>query len=187
MTKKIFSLIIISGTIFLSSCAKKAAVEQMTYTPTLNANAPAKSVLLNNINVGQVTGGKKTSALWIPQIDNASLKTALEQSLQAAGLSAKPKVGEIHELPPAKYVLNAVLLKLNVPINDIEMQVTCVIHYQLTAIADNKIIYDKIITSSFAPDLDLSEPVVHREQRGVGGAAQANIEQLINDLYGFAF
>jgi hypothetical protein len=176
MLKKIFTLLLITSSLILSGCASNASVDQMVYSPPQIQKQSLNSQLHNNVEVGQITGGKETGALWTPQVNNAGLKSALEQSLQKANLyRAAPQ--------DAKFILNANLDKLDVPLDDVAMKVTCVIHYQLIALATKKTIYDKIITSSFAPELNLYQANVTRQKAGVEGAVKTNIGQLISDLY----
>lgn len=169
--------LIIFCCLILCGCATNAKVDNMIYYPEASLKAPANTDLLNNIAVAQVTGGKNTSALWIPQVNNAGLKAALEKSLQKANLSsATPN--------QAKYSLTTSLDKLDVPVgNDVNMQVTAIIHYQLTNISTSKIIYDKIISSNFSPMFDLNLSNLSRQQMGVEGAVRTNIGQLIAELY----
>lgn len=174
------TLMLVGGIYFLfllAGCAKNPTVNNMAYVPSTAMKASVSHKLVNSIEVQEVTGGKKTNALWIPQVDNESLKNSLIQSLQQSGFYSEM-------LKDAKYELNANIVKLDVPLTDIEMKVTCVIHYQLLQLsANNAVIYDKTISSSYAPDLDLSMSNLERQEMGVAGAVKANIEQLIADLH----
>lgn len=158
----------------VTGCATNAAVKPMTYTAKVSSN-PKMVALINNIDVISVTGGQETNPLLLSKINNENFKQALEESLKQANLYRKFNNG--------KYQLTAHLVDLKQPLAGLDVTVFYRTHYSLKNIKLNKVIYDKEIGTSYTATFKDSPMGFIRLKMANEGAAKANIQQLINELY----
>ena len=176
--KKMMNYVLIAGislsAMQLTGCASNASSELMTYSYK-GSQKPANVELVKNINVSQVVGGHETNPLWASKINNENFKVALEQSLKNANL--------YNEVNKGNFQLNANLVKLEQPLLGFNLTVTCQVHYKLQNVKSNSIIYDKDITTSYTAKLSDSFVAIERLKMANEGAARANIQKLIDDLY----
>lgn len=107
----------------LAGCATSAAPQAMTVKAGDAAVAHPK--LKGAIRLAEVTGGKETNPMWTSQVDGASFKRALEDSLANSGYLATD---------PAKapYVVSAKLAELDQPLVGFTLDVKSNVAYQLT-------------------------------------------------------
>lgn len=173
MQKYICFILLALSCVLTSGCATNAATSQMTIVPKVPQKIQNKS-LLNNINVRTVTGGHETNPLWTSQIDNANFKTALENSLRYANL---------HGEENSKYDLDVNLIKLRQPLAGLDLTVECQAHYRLQSSDSNQIIFDKDIISRYTAKFQDSLYAVTRLKMANEGAARANINKFIQELY----
>lgn len=174
MKKYLYLLAVILCAFELSGCATAASPNQMAFNYSGNQK-PQSLALTNGITVNQVTGGHETNPLWTSQISHEDFKSALEQSLQSAGL--------YNQFANGNYILNADLVKLHQPFAGFNLTVTCEAHYVLQNAKTNKEIYNKDIVTSYTAKVSSSFLAVKRLELANEGAARANIQQLIEDLY----
>lgn len=167
-------MVIVVNLIGLGGCASNADVNQMIYQSPIKQK-PENVSLIKSITVGQVMGGHETNPMLGPQINNANFKAALVQSLQQANL--------YHSFSGAPYILNADLVNLEQPLLGLNLTVIYTVHYQLKNVPKNKTIYDKNIVASYTAKVSDSLLAVKRLKLANEGAARANIEKLITDLY----
>ena len=169
-----FLLLMLISTLGLTGCATNASSYNMTddQVPT---KKPINTMLINHIEVGQVTGGHETNPLGFSSVTNENFKLALSNSLR------KEKI--YNESGSTYYVLDAQLVKFIQPLFGLDMTVICDAHYQLHSINNNQILYDKNIITSYTAKFTDAAYGVNRMQIATEGAAKANIKQLIDDLY----
>lgn len=173
MRKFIYMAMLMSGCIFLSGCATNADTSQMTVAPVMPQKIKNQA-LLNNVNVSSVKGGHETNPLWMSQINNANFEEALKNSLRYARL---------YQNNNAKYNLDVNLIELKQPYIGLNYTVECQAHYRLQNVDSNKIIFDKDITSSYTAKFQDSLYAVTRLKMANEGAARANINEFIQEVY----
>lgn len=157
----------------LHGCATNAATSQMTIIPTVPKKIKNTS-LLNNINVRTVTGGHESNPLWTSQINNANFKAALVNSLMYANLYAADTT---------KYDLDINLIRLRQPFAGLNLTVECQAHYRLQDVISNKVVFDRDINSTYTAKFQDSLYAVTRLKMANEGAARANINKFIQELY----
>lgn len=107
----------------LSACASGAKPEAMV-AHTTDVTAPANPTLQGLMTVGTVSGGSDTNPMWTSQVDDASFRQALEDSLRIQGYLA-PTQAE------ARYTVDAQMLALNQPFIGFEFTVTSSVEYRV--------------------------------------------------------
>lgn len=173
MLKNFFYAALVLVAFQLTGCATGASAPNMTYQYSGNAK-PINRSLINNISVGEVTGGEKTNPMWKSEISNENFKTALQQSLENANLYSSDN---------AKYILSANLVNLDQPNFSFNTTVKAVVHYALSRANDNKVIYSTDIPSSYTAPVSSDFYGVARLRDANEGVAKASIQQLITNLY----
>jgi hypothetical protein len=106
----------------LTGCAASATSQAMTVKPGSVATVNPK--LKGAVKLGEVTGGKATNPMWTSQVDGASFKKALEDSLAISGYLATDPA-------QAKYAVSANLAELDQPFMGLTLDVKSSITYQL--------------------------------------------------------
>jgi uncharacterized lipoprotein YajG len=115
--------LVMATTLNLSGCATPATSQAMTVQPA--TTAPVNPILKGSIKLGEVTGGKDTNPMWTSQVDNASFKKALNDSLAISGyLASGPE--------KAKYEVTANLAELDQPLFGLTFDVRSNVSYQLS-------------------------------------------------------
>lgn len=107
----------------LAGCATSANPQAMTVKP--GSTAAVNPKLKGAVKLGEVTGGKETNPMWTSQVDNASFRKALQDSLAVSGYLATD---------PAKadYAVSANLATLDQPLLGFTLDVKSNVAYQLT-------------------------------------------------------
>lgn len=107
----------------LVGCATSATPQAMTVKP--GSTAAVNPKLKGAVKLGEVSGGKDTNPMWTSQVDNASFKKALEDSLAVSGYLA-------NDPAKAKYAVSANLAALDQPLMGFTLDVKSNVAYQLT-------------------------------------------------------
>lgn len=159
------------------ACATGAKVENMTVSST-GAREPADPSLKNAMCVHNVAGGKETSPLWVSQVDDASFKTALENSLRDHGLHAA-------SADDCAYDINVNLLGLNQPSFGFSFTVTAHTNYEVNKDGSGDLYYSDSISTPFTATMSDSALGVERLRIANEGAVRENISTFINNLLDF--
>ncbi|MDF1791883.1 MAG: hypothetical protein P1U88_08235 [Thalassobaculaceae bacterium] len=114
----------------LSACASGAKPEAMV-AHTTNVSAPTNPTLQGAMQIGTVSGGSETNPMWTSQVDDASFRTALEDSLRIHGYLA-PSPAE------ARYTVDAQLQQLDQPIFGFNFTVASSVDYAIQGPADRR-------------------------------------------------
>jgi len=182
--RHVYSLLILG---LLTGCATPAKQEAMV--PTAQAAKPATPgaaatpaaapsaatahpALASTVSVDKIAGGEKTNPLWTSEIDNEAFGGALKEGLRGQGLLASG---------PAKYHVDASLVKVKQPLFGFTMTVTSTVHYHVTnatgaVLMDEDIVADGIATTGDA-FVGVKRLRLANEKSG-----KANIEAFINRL-----
>jgi hypothetical protein len=122
MNKSIYISLLFSLVIIISGCATPANQKAMAIRVD-EASSLSNKNLHKLFDVGTVSGGKETNPLWTSQVDNASFKLALVDSLKSLNyLSNDDK---------ALYKIDATLQELKQPVIGLSFDVTSVVTYKL--------------------------------------------------------
>lgn len=161
------------GCLLLSACASNTAPEAMT-VPAPATTAPNPG-LAGALKVGTVTGGQDTNPMWTSQVDNASFRQALTESLRNAGyLAAAPEA--------APYTLDAALVSLDQPFFGFEFDVTSSATYTLRGKGAERSWPVTAVGTGYMSD---SVAAVARLKFANERSIQANIARLLDELRGF--
>jgi hypothetical protein len=145
----------------------------MTVTPADLRSAPSPH-LAGAVSVGEVAGGSETNPLWKSEIDNASFRAALLESLRAAGLLA--------EKEGAPFVAQVRLVKLDQPAVGFNMTVISVVHYTVKDVRTGATIVDEDIMAAHTATVGEAFAGVKRLRLANEGAARKNIATFIERL-----
>ena len=160
----------------MAGCAMPASVEGMQVAPSaqlgiIDENSPLK----NQIIVDEVTGGRYTDPLAIPEVSNRDFEKALELSLTDAGLGTLQQDG--------RYKLIANILSLQKPIFAAAFTVNTSVRYRLVEREQNVIVAERDINTSYTGGAFDSFLGVERLKMANEGAMRENITGLIRWLY----
>ena len=162
----------------LVGCGINASVEPMTYDYRQSHKAEKKPInknLINAITVAEVKGGHEVNPLVASEISNSNYKAALEKSLQNAKL--------FQQEAPAKYSLEATILRFERPLIGLNFTSTLIVDYKLSNTKNHKTVFHKIIKTPYTAKMSDSLIGITRLKMANEGAARENIKKLINDLY----
>lgn len=115
----------------LYGCATPA--NQQAMSVTYGDAAKASEQLQGQFTVRQVSGGKDTNPLWTSQVDDASFRSALVQSLNVTGYGAGPAGG-------TKYMIDAELKELKQPLMGFTFDVVSTVNYTVEGGGNKKVI-----------------------------------------------
>ena len=160
------------ASIALSACATPARVENMVVAAGV---AEARSDLVGGLCVTEVTGGEETNPLWTSEVDDASFRAALEQSLRNNRLAA----GDAGD---CRYNLEANLLGLAQPIAGFGLEVTSHVNYSVQAHESGDPYYLTTVTAVYTGAFDDAFAYNERLRLANEGAIRRNIEQFISRL-----
>ncbi len=159
----------------LAGCAIPARTGGMVATPT--TPAPLTSALHKAVQIGAVTGGKKSETLGTSQVDAPQLQDALRESLVFDGLYGNT----------GKYRLDANLDSMDQPWIGFDMTVTSTIHYSLVDTATGSAVFDKAITTSYTATPGDSVIGAERLRLANEGSIKKNIQTFLDQVVeGFA-
>ena len=158
----------------LAGCATPATSQAMTVKPGTTASVNPK--LKGAVKMADVTGGKETSPLWASQVDNASFKKALQDSLAISGYLAA-------DAGQAKYSVSADLMELDQPLIGFALDVKSNVNYKLNGPSGARTYLVKATgTAKVSDGFIAAERLRIANERSV----LENIQQFINELSKFA-
>jgi hypothetical protein len=164
--KKIASLLLLA--VFLTGCASPANYQAMTVAPRGEAPNPAYK---EKLAVRNVYGGQGTNPLWTSQVSNEAFKSALQDSLDAAGYGARKG--------NPTYYIDANLQKLDQPFIGLSFTVHSTVTYHLTGGDKDREYPISAEGTATASDQFLG---VERLRIANERAIQNNIEAFLKDL-----
>jgi len=173
---RVFSVFMILAAVgVLGGCAAPAKVTSMTSmapgSQVVNNNSPLKGKL----EVASVVGGEDTNPMWTSEIDNASFKLALEDSLKYAGLLVAGG-------NPSEYQLDVHLRSVDQPMVGFSMTVTVVAEYKLYRAGDRSLVWSDQFSTPYTAQMGDAFLGTKRLQLANEGSARANIKMLIDEL-----
>ena len=117
------ALVFFAAAMGLSGCSLPADPQSMAVT-TQRFDRPFPSVFSRAMCVRAVDGGEETNPLWLSKVGNDAFRSALEISLDRAGLRATGS---------CSYPIDVHLLGLSQPIFGVDLTVTSHVRYQVYA------------------------------------------------------
>lgn len=164
--KVTFALVISA---YLWGCASGAKVENMVF----QGDQKNYSVeIQQNMELGEVSGGKKTNPAWTSEIDNEAFSGAVKESLKSQGLYSDT----------GKYRLEVEMLKVDQPLFGFNMKVTTHVRYILTNTNSQVVVFDDTIIAPHTTSAGEAFAGVKRLRLANEGSARKNIEGLLNRL-----
>lgn len=149
----------------LAACAQPSRSSNMTVVDA--ARAPAGQ----QYRVAEVTGGKKTNPIIMSQVDNGAFQTALERSLEFAGLLDNGSQLGIY----------AELQKLDQPFAGFDMEVTAAARYVVRA-PSGEVLFDEVIETPYTADFSSAFLGMERLRKANEGAIRTNINAFMQRL-----
>lgn len=170
ITRVLFSIALL---VTLSACATGARPSAMTASVSNTTVISETSSLRKAITVAEVSGGQETNPLWTSQVDNASFKSALEQSLTLHAMISEGA---------ARYKLEAKLLELDQPFGGFDMTVGSRVFYRLAEADTNERVYEKEIDCEYTADFSDAFLGYERLKLANEGAIKKNIALFMEAL-----
>jgi hypothetical protein len=156
----------------LGACAPPASYSAMVGGVPLGQGAAAP--YRNAITAGSVTLGRDVGTPWTSAVSPDQVQQALVQTLANAGLG-QPASG--------RFRLDGLLLTLSRPYAGFAMTVTAAIAWRLTDTTNGAVVYDRTLQGLGTATLDDAIDNTNRLRIADQRAIQANLQQLVQDLY----
>ncbi len=121
----------------VAACATPSRPDMMALPATAGLTAASGDLGYRSVTTVNVSGGEATNPLWTAEVSNDDLKTALEQSLEAAGYMGSNG--------PAM-VVTANMIELNQPMAGLDMTVTSRIQYQVTS--NGRVVFNDTVAAT---------------------------------------
>lgn len=123
--------------------------------------------------VRNVTGADETNPLYVSMLSNDRLRSALDTSLNAAGLTAAPAA--------CKYPVDANLLGLSQPSIAYDLEVTTHINYKVYDVVGKSILLETI-SAAFTSKLNEAYSGMARNKLATEGSIRASIGRFMDKL-----
>jgi hypothetical protein len=163
---------VISATaLFFGGCATASKSTDMVATVAATVTKHPESLSVS------VTGGSETSSMGASQIANGNFSEAIKNSVMQSGLFAK-----IAAPGGTDYDLGVMIVRLQQPLFGASFTVTLEATWQLTHHGDQKVVWQKSITSSFTATMSDAFAGVTRLRLANEGAARENIKDAIAQM-----
>ncbi len=155
------------------ACAPPASYSAMVAGVPLGHGAAP--VYRNAITIGSVALGRDVGTPWTSSVSPDQVQQALVQTLANAGLG-RPANG--------RFRLDGLLLTLSRPYAGFAMTVTAAIAWRLTDTTNGAVVYDRTLQGLGTATLDDAIDNNNRLRIADQRAVRANLQQLVQDLYG---
>lgn len=155
--------------VYLLGCASGAKMENMEFQGNQKTYP---QTLKDNIEVAEVSGGKKTNPAWTSQISNEAFSGALKNTLISQGLFSVN----------GKYQLDVQMIKVEQPMFGFDLQVITEVRYTLSNRENSKVVMEEVISAPYTATVSDSFVATDRLRLANEGSAKQNIEYLLNKL-----
>lgn len=156
----------------LAGCAEPAKVSGMTTQNFAGGFIASHPQLQGSMAVGEVTGGQETDPLWTSEVDGASFKAALQQSLLTNALLAKDPA-------TAPYRVEAHLAALDQPFAGFTLEVGSTVQYRVYDGASTEPWFQNEIRANGTASTGDAFSAVDRLRIANERSIQANIQKFI--------
>ena len=164
-------LVLVLLIVQLAGCATGAQAPGMTVLDSEVSETP-NPALVSRIQVGEVSGGKKTNPLWKSNISTDEFKLALESSLKSLGYFSDDST----------YMLSAELQQVDQPIFGLNYTVTSTVGYELVNMSSGEVVFADVVTASSTTGVNDAFLGVKRLRLANEGSIKANIKSLLDQL-----
>lgn len=167
-TSRLLAAFSLTSALALTACATPSNPAMMTLPATAGLTASAGDIGYKSVTTVTVAGGKETNPLWTAQVSSADFKTALENSLAAAGYLGTEG--------PATTV-SATLVDLNQPFAGLDLSVTSQVRYSVTR--GGQSIFDETVSATGTATM--SDALIATERLKIANekSIQENIRQFL--------
>lgn len=162
----------------LAACAAPARTSNMAVAMYPETTGQ-RTALSDAVLPGNVTGGRSTFALWMPQIGNDELAGAIRSSLAAAGWLAPDPAS-------ARYALDAELIEVDKPMIAVDSIVTTRIGYRLTDRRTGGAVWSDEIETRNSQSAATGLLPEQRQRLALEGAVRENLTLALQRLRAFA-
>jgi hypothetical protein len=166
-------LLACSALALASACAEGASARGMTITAA-DLRGPTSPDVAGAVAVGPVSGGKETNPAWKSNIDDASFREALQESLRVAGL--------LSPRPDAPLAVSATIVNLDQPMMGFSLTVTSVVRYTVRETRSGAVVIDEQITADHTATVGDAFNGTTRLKLANEGSARKNIARLVERL-----
>lgn len=169
-------LLLALAALSLSACTAPPLPPQsmLPMTDVMQQLTPHKK-LENNITLGTVTVPKELATSSIASVTDDLFRDALSSSLLTAGLLKRGNA-------EADYVLNAEMLKLDLPSFGFEMSTASSVKYSLIKRKTDAVVHEEIINQEFTANLSDAFVAHERARITASNSIRENITHLIRVL-----
>ncbi len=161
--------------LLLSACATAPDIEDMVVDVETGEGLAFHQNLQNKVIVTSVEGGDETNPLWTSEIESEGFKSALVESLRAAGLLSS-------EENIADYQLFVKILEVDQPVFGFDMTVSAVVEYKLANISTSEVVFNETLKSRYTATMDDTFYGPERLKIANEGAVKQNIKMLLERL-----
>lgn len=155
----------------IAGCASPASKDEMAPKSFVASQKFTSSVQV------KTSGGSETGAMDSSNISDTDLKAAIEKTITESGLFSK-----VVDVGGANYLLAVSITSLTKPSFGLTFTVNLETAWTLTSLADKKVVYRKVITSSGTATFGDAPAAVSRLRIAVERAAEQNISQGLSDI-----
>ncbi|MBJ7447185.1 MAG: hypothetical protein JHC81_06580 [Brevundimonas sp.] len=152
----------------VAACATPSRPEMMVLPATTGLTASSGDLGYRSVTTVNVSGGEDTNPLWTSQVSNEDLKTALEQSLEAAGYMGSSG-------PPMTVTAN--MIELNQPMMGLDLSVTSRIQYQVTS--NGRVVFNDTVAATGTATMGDAFAAVERLRIANEKSIKENIKQFL--------
>ena len=168
---RLAALALVAGCLSLGGCATPAVSEAMIpETATIEKTHPY------SVNV-EVTGGRATEPIGIPQIANEAFAEAITETLEKTKAFAR-----IHEKKTGNYLLSVIIFNVQHPPLDQSAKVTVETGWTLTNRLTGEIVWQKALRATYTASSDSDITPVGRLRKATEGAAKDTIKQGVTEI-----
>lgn len=129
-----------------------------------------------SVNV-EVTGGRATESIGLPQISNDAFDGAITETLIKAETFAKVRAEKV-----GNYELNVIIFNVQHPSSEASASVTMETGWTLTNRLTGEIVWQKALRSTYTASSDSDLTFVGRLKKAAEGAAKDNIKQGVTEI-----
>jgi hypothetical protein len=175
-------LALCAGLFLLTGCATPAAPEHMTLAQDSVPPAPQGGPTWHALSVADVNGGGPTERIWLSNISDDGLRTALQASLKDGGYLA--------ESGPARYQVSAHIIDLQQPIGSldpvlwfapVDWSVTIKVRYIVSA-PGRAPLFDEVVAATGTAEGGSSLSSQGRVRRATEAAVRNDIQSFLTRL-----
>lgn len=137
MIRRLAAAVAVASLMGLAACASASRPEAMTLSATPGLTASAGDLGYHSVTSVIVSGGHETNPIGGSDVSNADFKTALENSLAAAGYMGSDG---------RPMVVTANVVELNQPVMGLDFSVTSRIQYSVTS--DGRVVFNDLVAAT---------------------------------------